>query len=155
MPSTRWIIDFECFHCGNVFYPVELTLLNAITPSQFYTYYIRHDSSNFCFYGLTTNWQYQRHGIKWDDGDKSLPEVIQLLKHLISTDDTIHVKGHEKWQMIKSWLAPENNYVFEIIDAPAFHTLKGSMDKTCFVHRHNVNFECAQRKAFRLIPYVV
>ena len=155
--NTLWILDMECYQIDGELFPLEICLLNVDDVKQYFIYYVKY--SNNYFNNLVIKYQFNRHGLKWKDGDETLYSTVFKLKQIISHNDaTIYVKGDQKQKLVIKWFSDRRRHV-DIIDigvnAPSINNLKTQcLSQTCDRHISNLEYFCAKRKCYQLLPYV-
>ena len=142
-----YIVDFEAYQVGSLYYPKEVAFLN-IDTNECFQYYIHW---SWHVRDKTTHWQQKRHGMDWIDGKLSIHEAVEEARTHILLTDVLWVKGLQKRNYLQTYWFPHNT-IKEIEHAPALKNLNNFHDKTCMLHLGK-KF-CARRKVYELRPYI-
>jgi hypothetical protein len=146
----KWIVDMEAFQVRGKWYPKEIAILNPLTLKCVclmikcgmpYRYLEPFDLP-------IVRCQFAMHGIYWDSGDFSLSHAKEIITSLVDMEvDDVYVKGDQKESFFRNWFPRVHQVV-----APPFRYLNKCNNRVC---DKNHNRNCAQRKCFELVPYVL
>ena len=135
-----WFLDFVGYQ-DQEFIIKEIAILHN-GGDRCYNYFItgprkQLDSS-------TIFHQYQMHKLRWDWGDYEFNEVMMDIARKLR-EDTVYIKGKEKFEFMKRIL-PRPNFV-ELEGIPSFKELNNCVFERCEVRHGN---HCARRKVYEL-----
>ena len=147
---TLWIVDFEAFQQGSQFYPLEIALLNANTGAHnlFYIYY------HYPIEDHTIRFQYDRHGLDWQDGNLPLGRALKAITRRIKENDKVVIKGVQKIKFFVSHGVLRQDQVIPVKETSTLKKLVQNVDQKCVKHTNLNKFWCAQQKCFAILTYI-
>ena len=144
----NWFMDFEAFTTDKKFWLKELCILPCLEEGDVldedihYNYFIKandlKDRTVGCY-----NWQFKRHGLRYEFGDYNFNEAIRDVQLKVGNGSVL-VKGKEKALFLAKY--------FNVVELPetlcSFKKCRECMEKACRLG-HSKTF-CAKRKVYIL-----
>jgi hypothetical protein len=143
----KWFIDFEGYQSGaNYFVVKEIALLDE-NGQQCHVYFVKSPINYFYNHNdLTMQFQYNRHQLKWQDGDYTFGHVMKLICQKVK-DNLVFVKGFEKKNFLERYLPR----VIDLKMLPSLKYLNSCMTECCDKKHGNY---CARRKVHELKYFI-
>ena len=144
MKMTTWYVDFEGYHFDNKFIVKEIAIVSQDTL-QCFNYLTKSPTNTFRPYTRSSDYQYNRHKLRWLYGDYHFMEAIRDIQLKVKDDDTVLCKGPEKTKFLQTWFPQIEDMTW--ISTP-FKKLFNCKSEVCELN-HSIN--CARRKVHELM----
>jgi hypothetical protein len=143
----KWYIDFEGYQCLTNYYVVKEIALLREDGQQCYVSYVK-SPLNYCFdvNNPTMQFQYNRHKLKWEEGDHTFDHVMRFISQKVK-NEFVFVKGIDKQRFLERYLP----HVVDLEMLPSFKYLNSCPAECCDKYHGKY---CARRKVHELKYYI-
>ena len=138
----EWFLDMEAYQLNGKYWPKEIAIVNRDSSicHNFHIWAPRRLKN--LAKGLTAQYQYKRHNLRWEFGEWKLSDVKTLIRLTIARQP-VGIKGEEKCRYFEQW----GLNVHSLDELPSLKTLNIYPNEHCEI-RHGT---CARQKCYEIL----